>query len=95
MHRPAANEPERFKEVIQMNIICATHKNLSEIDPIKTLLNTVIGLNTSDGLTVRGRLIKFDERVVWLQKMRGDTAMVARTDINRIWRSRDCKQEAV
>lgn len=74
-----------------MDIICATHKNLSEIDPLKTLLNTVIGLNTSDGLTVRGRLIKIDDNVIWLEKISGDACMIARDDIKRLWRSRDCK----
>jgi hypothetical protein len=62
------------------------------IDPLETLSNTVIGIATSDGLTIRGRLINFDERVIWLQKMSDDLIMVKRADIERLWRSRDCRR---
>jgi hypothetical protein len=66
-----------------------TDLNLSGIDPIKTFLNCVIGIATSDGLTIRGRLIKVDDKVIWLEKISGDACMIARDDIKRLWRTRE------
>ena len=67
-----------------MNTTTLSDINLSE-DPLKTLLNTVIGLNTGDGATIRGRLIKFDDNVIWLEKRYRALAMVARRSILRLW----------
>ena len=72
----------------------STDKNLSQIDPIESLANHVIGTATADGMIIRGRLIKFDERVIWLEKMSGDVVMIARAGIERIWRSHDCKRDS-
>ena len=72
----------------------ALHISVSE-DPLESFLNTVIGIATSDNRTIRGRLIKFDERVIWLHKMDDRKLMVARDDIRRLWQSRDCKQAAI
>jgi len=60
-------------------------------DPFESILNTVIGISTSDGMTIRGRLVKFDDRVVWLHKMSDEVVMIARDDIRRLWQSRDCR----
>jgi hypothetical protein len=60
-------------------------------DPLATLLNTVIGITATDGMTIRGRLIKINEKVIWLEKMSGDACMISRDDIKRLWRSRDCQ----
>lgn len=60
-------------------------------DPLATFLNTVIGITASDGMTIRGRLIKVDDKVIWLHKMSGDMVMIARNDIKRLWQSRDCR----
>lgn len=60
-------------------------------DPLATLLNTVIAVTDRDGLTIRGRLIKIDDKVIWLEKISGDACMIARDDIRRLWRSREVK----
>lgn len=76
-----------------MNNDGTSYKELSQtdIDPIKPFLGKVIGIATNDGFTIRGRLIKFDFRVLWLEKMSGDTVMIGRSGIDRLWLSRDCK----
>jgi hypothetical protein len=69
-----------------------SYKNVAEIEPLEKLSNVVVGIATNDGFTIRGRLIKFTARELWLEKMSGDAVMIARTDINRLWRSHDCRR---
>jgi hypothetical protein len=67
-----------------------TNKKLSENDPLKTLCGMVIGTSTIDGIITRGRLIKCDDRELWLEKFNEDVVMIARAAITNIWVSRDC-----
>jgi hypothetical protein len=80
-----------------MNTITSTDKNLLQTDiakdPIKSLAGKVIGTATKDNMTIRGRLIKCDDNEIWLEKISGDIVMIARTDITRIWISRDCSKK--
>jgi hypothetical protein len=74
-----------------MKTVSSTDISVSEIsDPIGTLLGKVIGILCKDGLVVRGRLIKADDSEIWLEKISGNIAMVARASISNIWVSRDC-----
>lgn len=73
------------------NTVIPTDKNLSENDPTKKLYGVVIGTATSDGMITRGRLIKCDDREMWLEKITGDVIMIARPCIDRIWISKDCR----
>ncbi len=75
-----------------MNTISTNDINISD-DPIKTLSGKVIGTITNDNMVIRGRLIKYDQNELWLEKISGDIVMIARSDITRIWISRDCTKE--
>lgn len=76
-----------------MNNTISTDKKVSQNssidDPIEKLSGKVIGTATTDNMTIRGRLIKFDDRVLWLEKMSGDIVMISRAGIDRIWISAD------
>ena len=74
------------------NTVVPTDKNLSENDPTKKLYGVVIGTASRDGTITRGRLIKFDDRELWLEKITGDVVMIARPCIDRIWISKDCQK---
>lgn len=60
-------------------------------DPLATLLNSVIAVTDPNGLTIRGRLIKIDSKVIWLEKISGDACLIAKDDIVRLWRTREVK----
>jgi len=60
-------------------------------DPEKSLIGKVVGIRVSDGTIVRGRLIKVTETEFWLERLGGNTAMVSRADVTRLWVTLDRK----
>jgi len=60
-------------------------------DPVKNLIGKVIGVTTSDGLTLRGRLVNVSDHEIWLEKLGGNLTMVLRAEITRIWVTADRK----
>jgi len=60
-------------------------------DPEKSLIGKVVGIRVSDGTVVRGRVIKVTETELWLERLGGNTAMVSRSDVSRLWVTRDRK----
>lgn len=82
-----------------MNNTIPTDKKVSQnhsiSDPIEKLSGKVIGTATTDNMTIRGRLIKFDDRELWLEKMSGDIVMIARAGVDRIWISADHRRSGL
>jgi hypothetical protein len=85
-----------FEKGDYMKTISSIDINVLQTDDLtKSLYGKVIGTVGKDGMVIRGRLIKADDRELWLQKVSGDVVMLSRSGIDRIWISRDCQKETV